>query len=343
MNHSMADYLKIVTPYLHSNLISSQSLSDLQNLAKILPPFYHAGFECRLGPNSSSRVDLTVSLTRRQLSNLPIYLLKYNVWQVLQKITEEWIDPTSLLYKGMKTLNLEFDIDENSNPIPNIFIEFNSEYVDILALINIILQRFKYYVSNNLIINIQRCINFLPKNTKIVHFGIMLPRPTNAMRIVVEGIQVEHILEYLQQIGFADPTGKLKTIIHELSNINIGFLSFDVGDTIHNRIGLECFPVEQDELGWQKNFEYLINNNLCSLSKQIAVMKWPGWSQKDTVLDLWPEHLDWGDNFLGNQATSVFFRQINHIKIVYQPNVPLDAKIYLSFGHRWLDYDDINT
>lgn len=58
---SMENYLKIVTPYLHPDLVSPEALSHIQPLAQILPLISVGGFECRLGA-TQSRVDLSVCI-----------------------------------------------------------------------------------------------------------------------------------------------------------------------------------------------------------------------------------------------------------------------------------------
>jgi len=346
MNYSsMEDYLKVVASHLHSDLISPQALSHLQTLAKILPSFsyYYAGFECRLGANSSPAVDLFVYLPHQQRLNLPAPFLTHPVWQTLQELCCEWVKPT--LSKQLKDIGLEFDVDgpPSQLPIPILFFEFNRKMDQdkIFVLIETILKQFNRPFSKKLALNLQRCIHELPEGARIIHLGIMFSRPTEAVRIVVEDIQPEQILEYLSQIGWFDPTGRLKTIVPTLSDLvdRLSFLDIDVGETIHAKIGLECFFAKppKDEARWSLFFDYLVEKGLCSAAKRDAIMMWPGSFQKDTDPALWPTHLNWGDAFLGDKAVSVFFRRISHIKIVYQPDVPLEAKGYLGFGHRWLE------
>jgi len=342
MNYSMEDYLKVVAPHLHTDLVSPQALSHLQILAKFLPPFSYAGLECRLGTSSSPAVDLFISLPQHIL-NFRTPFLTNSVWQTLQTFHNEWVNSTS--FQGVKDIALEFDVDSQPSqiPIPSLFVEFNQGLSgdDILALSNTILKQFKRPFSKKLALNFQRCIHALPKNARIIYLGIMLSRPTEAVRIVIEDLQPEQILEYLLQIDWFNPTDTLKTIIPTLENLvdRIGFLDIDVGETIHPQIGLECFFAKQPqhEARWQFFFDYLIEKGLCSPAKRDAMKVWPGFFQKELEPALWPNNLSWGDAFLGDKAVSVFFRKINHIKIVYQYDKPLEAKSYLAFGHRWLD------
>jgi hypothetical protein len=346
MNNSMEDDLKIVSPYLHADLVSPQALSHLQTLAKILPSFsyYYAGFECRLGANSSPAVDLFVFLPQHIL-NIPAPFLAHPVWQTFQEFQREWVTPTSFLSKQLKDIGLEFDLDgpPSQIPIPILFFEFNRkmDHNEIFVLIETIFKQFNRPFSKKLAFNLQRCIHELPEGARIIQIGIMFSRPTEAVRIIIEDIQPEQILEYFPQIGWFDPTDRLKTIVPTLSHLvdSIGFLDIDVGETIHAKIGLECFFIKQPqyEPRWPLFFDYLVEKGLCSTAKRDAMIMWPGLFQKDTDPALWPTHLNWGDAFLGDKAVSVFFRRISHIKIVYQPDKPLEAKGYLTFGHRWLE------
>jgi len=341
----MEDYLKVVTPHLHSDLVTPNALSHLQALAQILPPFSYAGVECRLGANSYQAVDLFVSLPH-YLNNLPPQFLTHPIWQTLQAFQCEWLEPTSFLSKSVKNVALEFDITGQPPevPIPSLFVEFNRKMDsdnNTLRLIDTLLKQFNRPFSKKLEGNLQQCLDALPAGARIIYLGIMLSRPTEAVRIVIEELKPEDILEYLRQIGCFDTTDTLGNLVQTLSHFvdKIGFLDLDVSEFIHAQIGLECFFDKQplSEPRWQLFFDYLVENGLCSSNKKEAFLAWPGFSQPEYEPSLWPTHLNWGDAFFSEQAVSAFFRKINHIKMVYHPNKPLEAKGYLAFGHRWFD------
>jgi hypothetical protein len=108
MKGSMEDYLKVVTPHLHPALVSPEALSHIHALAQILPAFSVAGFEGRLGA-AQSQVDFQVKLPVRSL-NLPQRFLSSTVWQSLQNLYQEWVEPTSFLHQSVNGLFLEFDL-----------------------------------------------------------------------------------------------------------------------------------------------------------------------------------------------------------------------------------------
>jgi len=52
--------------------------------------------------------------------------------------------------------------------------------------------------------------------------------------------------------------------------------------------------------------------------------------------EIWPRDLLALSGFLGGRVHSVFARWLHHVKIVYQPGLPLQAKAYLAVYHMWL-------
>lgn len=343
MSCLMKDYLTIITPHLHSDLVSSKALSLIQPLAQILPPSSVAGFECRLGANQSG-VDFQVRLPCLN-QNLPERFLTAPAWQFLQDFYQNWASPNSSLHQEIENIGLEFDVNGQlpQVPIPCIFLQFNRETViDVQSLIKMTTRLLKPTVSPLLESNLRRCADSLPTGATISHLGAMLSRQANAVRVNVKGIPPEQLLDYLMQIGWSDPTNTFSTLVSTLSEfVDSILLSFDVGDTVLPRIGLECFLNNQphDEPRWQLFLDYLVEGGLCTPAKKNAFLAWPGFLQKSSVPDLWPSNISFGDRFLGSRAFSLFWRRVSHIKLVYQPGIPLEAKGYLSFGHSWFTPD----
>lgn len=341
----MADYLNVVTPHLHPELVSCEALSRIQVLAQTLPPFSLAGFECCLSAEQS-RVDFQINVPRLAL-NLPEHFLTSPVWQTFLDLFQEWDEPSSFLHQAVGRIGLEFDRDGQPSqiPIPCIFLELNRGTVrGSSASIQLIQRLVKHPISSVWKSNLESCIDFLPDGATISHFGAMLSRSTQAVRVNVEGIPPEHLLNYLIKIGWKESTDKLSTLTSTLSELVDNLvLSFDIGETINPRIGLECFLAKQfrPDFRWQVFLNYLVANNLCTPAKQKALLAWPGFSRKADNPEVWPKSLRGGDLFLGAKALSAFWRTINLIKIVYKPDSPLAAKAYLAFGHRWFDIDTL--
>lgn len=341
MNCTMEDYLKVVTPHLRPELVSPEALSRICALAQILPPFSLALLECRLGADQS-RVDFEVYFSRIAPS-LPEIFLNHPTWRSFQEICQELIELESFLHQKVKHIWLEFDVDGQlaQVPVPCIFFSLNQETVsEPQELIEMASRLLNHPVSSLFESNLRLSMNCLPAKARIIYIGAMLSRSNQAVRIVISGIPPEQLLDYLVQIGWINPTDTLRSLVSNLSGfVDHIQLACDVGETVLPRIGLECFLLEQPkhEPRWQLFLDYLVETGLCTPAKQNALFAWPGFFQKASQPELWPNNLTWGDLFLGGRAFSIFTRKINHIKIVYQPGTFLEAKAYLGFAHKWFD------
>lgn len=341
MKNSMADYLKVLTPYLHPELVSPLALSPIKALAKHLPTFSTGGFECRLGVDQL-RVDFQVNLDHLT-SNLPKALLTHSTWQSFHDFYQEWIEPTSFLHKNVDNIWLEFDIIEpiSQIPVPCIFLALNQKIVcQTQDMVEMALRLLKPSNVSRLESNLRLCVDSLPNGAHLTHIGVMLSRSVKEMRVNIKGISPANLLNYLIQIGWKDSTNQLLCLVSTLSDlVDEIVLTFDIGETIYPRIGLECFLEKQPhaEPRWQLFLDYLVERGLCTPVKKNALLLWPGFCQKADHPDVWPKNLSWTNCFLGSQALSVFWRTISLIKIIYQPGSPLEAKGYLAFSHRWLD------
>ena len=346
IKNSMGEYLQVITPYLNSDLVSSQALSYLQTITQMLPTYPIGGLECRLS-DQDSRVDF-FAYVPHGLINIPQSYQNNQVWQSLREFSQIWTQPTSTLAQNINVVGLEFDLDIDPSKfvIPCIFFALNrnslTEDNDWEKLIDYwpFTTLFNSANSAPLRSNLQNCIHNLPSKAWIAHLGTMLSRSSQMVRIVVKDILPQQLVPYLTQIGWTEPTNKLADLVTTLSEfVDYIALDLDVGESIYPQIGLEC-RIEKQSLQdsrWEKFLDYLVSQGLCTEAKQQSLLSWIGITQKSDCPDLWPSSLMMGDLFAGNDALSIFYRRIYHIKIVYQHRLPLSAKAYLEFGHRWLD------
>lgn len=359
MNVSQENYLRVVAPYISHQLVTPEAFSQIQTVARMLPPLSEALLECRLGANSST-VDFSVLVTasdgsREILAGLnptvtmPDVILTNHVWRRIRDFCLHWHEPNSLLSKNIDSIWLEFDVDGQLSkvPIPSFFLclkhlqeesystKAQTEMVEIaLNLLN------GTELSPQIKQNLALCSDSLPVGSQILYIGAMLSRKLEAVRVNVTGIPQEKLSAYLTEIGWKYSVSELKEIIHILSGFSdIIILNFDVGNVVFPKIGIECELIKKDpriEPRWQLFLDYLVEKGLCTPEKRDAFLSWCGYSQEKSHPELWPSNLSKVSSFFGARGSSVFFRRLNHIKIVYQPGSSLEAKGYLSFGHVWI-------
>lgn len=336
MNSSIEDYLKVITPHLHPDLVSPEVLAHIQELEPILSSLSETIFECRLG-SDLTQVDFSFYLPPLT-KPLPERFLASPVWRSFQDFYQEWINPTSNLHQEVKEIGMEFDLDKSPSvvPIPCIFLELNREttypfhklIAEALGLLN-------YPLSPLIESNLRLCTDFLPEGAKLAHFAVMLSRPGLGVRVNAIAIPPDQILNYLVKIGWNHPTEALSSLVSNLSEfVDYIVLAFDVGETIYPRIGLECYLTKQPkyEPRWHLFLEDLVELGLCTPAKKDALLTWSGIDQQKYHQE---GNFRW-ESIFSQSIYSVYWRTINHIKVVYQPGFSLKAKAYLASGHRWL-------
>lgn len=336
MNISIEDYLKVITPHLHPDLVSPDVLSHIQELEPILSSLTENIFECRLGTDST-QVDFSFYLPPLT-KTLPESFLTSPIWCAFQDFYNEWIEPTSNLHQKIQAVGMEFDLDKSlsSVPIPCIFLELNRETTyPFPKLVSETLGLINYPLSPLIESNLQLCADFLPDEAKFAHFAVMLSRPGLGVRVNIINIPPDQLVDYLQKIGWNQPTQPLDDLVSRLSaSFDYLVLAFDVGETIYSRIGLECYFQKQPryEPRWQLVLDNLVEFGLCTPVKRDALLNWSGIDKKKHQQE---GNLSWESVFL-KSIYSVYWRTINHLKFVYQPGCPLEVKGYLVSGHRWL-------
>lgn len=335
MNSSIEDYLTVITPHLHTDLVSHEILSHIQELEPILSPFCEKLFECRLGVEST-QVDFSFYLPKFTQS-LPETFLTSVVWQSFQNFYQEWLNPESSLHHKIKEIGMEFDADKSLSPvpIPCIFFELDRETTyPFSELVDKALGLLNYPISPLIESNLKLCAEFLPEGAKFAHFAVMLSRPGKGVRVNAIAILPDQLLDYLNKIGWNYPTEPIADLVSKLSaSFDYLVLAFDVGETIYPRIGLECYFEKQPryEPRWQLVLDNLVEFGLCTPAKRNALLSWSGINKQKYQ---GKGNLSW-ESVFSQSMYSVYWRTINHIKFVYQPGYPLEAKGYLASGHRW--------
>ncbi len=65
-------------------------------------------------------------------------------------------------------------------------------------------------------------------------------------------------------------------------------------------------------------------------------MSWIGVVDERSNPERWPTFIQKASQQLGPHMISAFVRALHHIKVVYQPDQPLEAKAYWGSEHFWV-------
>jgi hypothetical protein len=366
---TIAHYLDAaVAPRISDCLISPESLSNIRQIAALLPgaitDFF--GFECELGV-SDPTADFLVCCSASQgapnvLSgqipdrDLPALLVDHPVWQRVRSFSTEWSNPESAVADRIHNIWLEFDVDGVPAPIPvpSVFIgPANLQSANPPVDKSQMTDRCAWLTDSALPLllggelhpalrsQIARCLNLLPPGACMFQVGLMLSRASSVTRLCVRGVSKKQILEYLQVLDYDTSSGQLHALLELLSPMVERIdLDMDVGDRVLPKIGLECyFPGDRSAV--HQFLNHLVSCGLSTPAKADALESWPGVVHERSNPEIWPRDLLALSGFLGGRAHSAFARWLHHVKIVYQPGLPLQAKAYLAVQHLWLAPEQI--
>jgi len=356
-----SDYLRLIESHIPEELISSQCFEEIKNLAGNfsgnLTSFF--GFESRLN-KSDARSDYLFAISARkgerealvdliESDNFTIFRNRPE-WQQVAKFAMAWADPHSILHEKVLGLWFEFDSFDFSSeiPIPNIFLQTTPLRIDTPKDISkctwITRDAFPLmtgqHLSKKMEQRILRCIQKLPKEASCIHIGVMLSRAKEGVRLVLNRIRPNQIIPYLESIGWSNDSDELSSLLKELENyVTRIVLHINIGEQIDPKIGLECsfYPDRYNlEEGWSKFFEYLAEKGLCNQEKKSALLHYSGVEQEYINEEFNMNSYMIATKIPNDVFSHALVRYISHVKIIYQPNHPLEAKAYPGvrlFGH----------
>jgi len=348
-----SDHISIASPFLSEDLISEGNFEHIQELAKVFPGNLTSflGFECRLA-DPTARADFAFAISgvngdRNVFVNLlqdPHFSAKFlhhPEWQQISNFAASWADPHSDLYENVKCFWLEFDMPENPTgiPVPSVFFGpakphgATNESTQYRWLTQTALPLLKGgALSETVEQKVMDCIEKIPGAAYLFQVGTMLSREVQTVRVYINRIAPDQIIPYLISIGWADDAGAFAQVIEEIADKADRFvISFDVQeDGIGSKIGIECSFNESQYLlnsKWERFLEYLVTKGLCLPEKRDALLKYSGVENAE-IEDTTMKPLTSASRSLDEVLSSAIARFINHVKLVYRPGQPLEAKAY---------------
>lgn len=369
MDYRLADYLRVIKPYVPPELVSVASLLQLDRVAHFLQPTWGAWLECNLGAGVQA-ISFAVHLPDRGIDPHP-QLLSSQEWQRIQESYLARERGTSAMGQGVASIWLSFDLDrQNSDiPIPNkVFLgAIESEELDLGELHfgveraanccwlaqTAIEQLCGQGISSGLQENLFACLQALPPGAQVLYLGLTIARQAKRpkqvrpkqVRIDISGIPVLALGQYLSDSGWLGSAVELEAIAQLLYglvdrivlNLELGEES-EFGSAFAGKVGLECYLDRRldDSAQWHPLLNYLLETQLCTPEKCKALLNWPGFCHESSTEGAWPRNLAVVSNFLGGRAKSVMAREILHIRLAWESGGSLEAKAGLWFGPDWI-------
>jgi hypothetical protein len=326
MPFSPDELITKVTPHLPSILVPQKQVKKIRRFAKLLPKeliLERFGFETVLN-SRSSQVDLGLVLDIPSLDldslkewfslkSLSPTLRKNATWKQVSSLIERAVEEQVFQKTGMNKLWLEFDVgsDKSWPPLPNICPTCfaKSDLENSLASLEF-LQGKKLSSSATQILRSAR-----DHGLSIHVFGCMLARESEWIKMAFGPLSLDCFEPFLRDISYTYPLERLRNLIRKILPVaECVQLQIDMMETLSPRIGIECIAKqgEYQFSTWEPLLDLLISEKLMSEKEKAAIFSWIG-----------------GTRYFLGETTQILFRHLSHIKVVYHPEKPLKAKLYL--------------
>ncbi len=351
MARTFADTLQSLSGYFPESLVSGTEFDKIVSIGKHFPSLMSMGaaFETRLG-DPTPQLDLFFAINRDNRgvlkdsiprSLLDPKLFSHPVWQQIRVLFSTWNISGSDLDMFINRLFLEFDLDGVTPdiPVPAVFMQIRDTFylkdpdlpqngfkdahnLETGWIFEALSTLKNGPISSGASANTRRCFNNLLPGTCIDHIAIMASRTPDAIRINVNGLDLEQLYSYLESIGLGSRKTQLKDVLPGLAKlVDHLVLAIDISDSFSPRIGIELrFPKGErsiyNETKWDLLLDKLVSLGLCIKEKKEGLMEWGGRSR-----ELFDPEL----------CRFMIFRYLDLIKLVFNPNRPPSAKAYFSF------------
>jgi hypothetical protein len=334
MTFSLADSFRMMLPHLPGALVSDRVAAHLVQFAEVLPPIPRVLLECRLTDDPQVDLSFGVSADRLEKHRLRHSLSRSagsgDEWRRFMRFLDWWCDDPQAA-EGLLSAWFEFDVAaapdgaglrQDAGAPPSVFVALEGPIDIASTALDILNPGFSAQLA--------RWRARLPEGIVTSFAGVMLPRRGADLRLNLKAFEPDGALHWLSEHAVRPPGApEVFRDIFELGGAPI--LTVDAGNRIAPRFGLECSPKTPEATAAM--FDILARHGLCRADKYKAVLDWPGF---ETALESqagWPMHLVLDALTRANRGPDVLYRHINHVKVVFGPDGPSEAKAYLAFDH----------
>jgi hypothetical protein len=315
------DWLRVARRHLIPPLCSPQALDRLLALGAHLPGDCLGVLEVHLG-SGGAVVDLSLRfkepIQARCLAEQPLPIH-------LRHFLSRWSE-TDGPFSTISCVWLEFDLDQpiEGFPTPSVCARLPRGADPGWLLESLLLALHGEPLSDTQIDLVRRCLGEIPEEGILLYVFGLLPRPGNPIRLEIYGLDSDGALSYLHRVA-PHTVSSLAGIAPIFEGIERPHLSFDIGTEILPRVGLEGSFARQRDPRWRELLTRLVDRRLCSPEERDSILAWPGY---DTF---WTAGEDWPLERAGLRGFCV--RSLSHVKVVAQPGLPPEAKVYLLVTH----------
>ncbi|MFZ4572449.1 MAG: hypothetical protein ACOYM0_15070 [Bacteroidales bacterium] len=337
MKRTFVDHIDIISNPLHSALMGGGCMDALKELCSLFPfdQTRDFGFESRLG-ETTAICDFSFMIENgtegakilggnNPTADLHESLLADPLWQRIRRLFIAWNTRGHLLADSVKSVWLEFDYDGLSyNRCPNIFFGISVDHEAdrsaqsdalLIVLDEIYHILFAIPFPVEMAGNLRTSLLALPEHAGLYQTGFMIPRHTEAVRLVLRQINAECLEPYLRDIGWPGDFQKVSFLTDRYAGLfDYFFCNINIGKDILPYLALEMLfkNLSQPRFNpkWEGALDILESDKLLTRGKRDALLSFCGKTKHS---------FPYPANYL---------RGLNHLKIVYKENAPVECKGY---------------
>ena len=348
MERLLQEAFDVVAPALGTSLAAQPLRAQLSEGLGVLAPVLQVGLECPLA-EGASRVDVQQAFVASDgahytLADYVARLVESRgeildpAWHRMHALLQHWLGGA---YEGVLTeLWLEYDVTQTLTPdsVPSVFIQVPGRGHAARELTQeVTVLMWGRPIVPALERKLVTCFEGAPGEAWVSHVGMMVSRPVDALRVNLKGLRAEDVDGLLARLGWRgeeyEVGARMEWLLQYADDVTV---CLDLGERVFPRIGLEAFfhdpPSVEPE--WRALLDALVREGACTEAKRDALLEWEGISGPPQAAAPWPGELI-AQALEEPERFSVIARRLNHIKAIYQPDRPLEAKAYLGFGHLW--------
>lgn len=334
--------LSAVFRHLSEDLIAPDAAASLGQFACLLPPVPLTIFESRVG-NPRAAVDYLVCVEPTWILNPKVtgLISADERWSDICYFGKKWADsPTSDPFRrAVDSVWLEFDTSQSLQQVmPGIFFAsleaqiFQSSYADHCQAIQTAFAHLPYLADNREIQRqLQRCLDCLPAEARIYALGDLNGRSVKQLRVAIAQAPTHKLPRFLSDIGWPGDYQVVDSLIRQVApDVSAVSIDLDIGDGVLPQIGLEFTnPNRFQRQWWQEMLDRLVEAGFCLPARRNALLEWQGYTNETANPDIWPNDLV-QTSHLVPPIYCLIVRFINHLKVVYKPGQPIEAKAYFA-------------
>lgn len=354
MTATLADSLPLLLDALAPAFVKSSARARAIEKARALLPIVCGGFEVRLYDDAAIDVFQCLNRLPQDFARLETHVQwlqrtmtldekSDSAWRALETFLRHRSESSITYETAMDEIWLECDAN-GASAAPCVFLSFRRE-MEKPTSIEFCAQTLPLLIDSAnvrvLIESVRQIQSACPEGARISHIGVMLGRDENVLRVNVKGLNAQTVVPFLERIEWSGEIIELKTLWEQVhAHVDSITLCLDVSEQVLPRVGLECILTKPPsrEPRWNEWLAWLVEEKLCTTEKREALREWDvtitpashgNWSMPLVIQAL----LAPANEF------AVIELDPSHIKLVYSPDRPLQAKAYLWFAQRMLHSD----